>query len=97
MLKLTSNLESFLLHKGFSLLHTDQYQHWVKNFEGESIEIYLTDLSETGVEYGALIRVLDKGQPKMESTFNIKTAMDILHVEAFLNMHLPANYPFPKD
>lgn len=97
MLKITTNLESFLLNKGFTLLHSTDYQQWRKAFDLNVMEIFLTSLSDTGEEYGVLVKIMEGGQMKLESTFNLKTPLDILHLESFINMNLPANYPFPKD
>lgn len=97
MLKLTANLESFLHQKGFTLNHSAGYQHWSKIFDSRIMDILLTDLSEADEEYGVLVRVSQDGQMRMESTFTLQNPMDILHLESFINMNLPANFPFVKD
>ena len=97
MLKITANLESFLHNKGFTLRPSVGYQHWSKSFDLSMMEILLMDLSDKGDEFGVLVRVTQNGDLKMESTFTLATPLDILHLEAFLNMNLPSNAPFVKD
>lgn len=97
MLKLTSNLESYLHNKGFTVAAADDHNFWSKNFGPKTMEVLLVELPGTPQEFGAVVRLLKNGEAMMESLFTLSTPLDVVHFEAFLNMNLPSNVPFVKD